>query len=233
LESPIQKLRRRRDCGLTRSQGSAAAAARWKQGQSERSYDRILREEGRKRPCDGATCRGKDREVFRLQTVTVGSLSLSTDGRELAFITRSGKGQTEMRQTLMILPTAGGAPRELCQTPDSITGTGWARNHVLVYSSREHAFLSFPATGGGPKKSLLELQGLHFPFEINPDGSKIALRRFGVTQPVCFTSASASAETGGQPAAGAMIEAIKAAPNARHYEGVLRSKTEKAATVRE
>ena len=97
-------------------------------------------------------------------------LSLSPDGRELAFIT-----STRTRRTLMIVPTVGGSPHELYQTPDNIGGTAWTRGRVMVYSYPEKAFLSFPTTGGPPDKTQSSIHDSQAAFVISPDGTQIAL----------------------------------------------------------
>jgi Tol biopolymer transport system component len=137
-------------------------------------------------PCEESECTylmlardlktGRDRELFRIRARLLYSSTMSPDGRDLAFFALHG-GEL----AAMIVQAAGGTPRELYRTKDSLLpGTlTWAQDgsHVLAFcdeSGREAAW-SFPRNGGSPEKSPLNMRiGVGPLPEVSPDGTRIA-----------------------------------------------------------
>ena len=135
-------------------------------------------------PCEGANCThvmlardletGRDREIFRITAVNLGSVSVSHDGRSLAFRVGTGAGYV-----VMVAPTAGGPPRELGRLPDDhvfITATAWTPDggHVLAlrFPNSRGEVWSIPAGGGLPEKSTLGM-GVSSP-AVSPAGTQVA-----------------------------------------------------------
>jgi Tol biopolymer transport system component len=132
-------------------------------------------------PCDAATCTyvmvardfetGRDREVVRLQTASLTDLSISPDGREVAFIAGTNTGPA-----VMVAPSAGGTPRELYRGPGRFFNTTlWTQDgaHVLVFSHTQSGSdaWSIPVKGGAPEKSSLRLSPGNAA--VSPDGTQI------------------------------------------------------------
>jgi Tol biopolymer transport system component len=131
--------------------------------------------------CDAGTCTyvilardfetGRDREVVRLQATSLTDLSLSPDGREVAFIAGTRTGLA-----VMAAPTAGGAPRELYRGPNGLTTTLWTQDgaHVLVFSHTQSGSdaWSIPVKDGAPEKTSLRLSPGNAA--VSPDGTQIA-----------------------------------------------------------
>jgi Tol biopolymer transport system component len=116
---------------------------------------------------------GRDRELLRFEAASITDLSISPDGRNLAFIAAT----TRDGSTVLVAPTGGGAPRELFRGPALFNGTAWTPDgaHVLVFSAQSGGEVwSFPAKGGAPVKSVLHLPV--FGGVVSPDGTQIAFR---------------------------------------------------------
>jgi Tol biopolymer transport system component len=134
-------------------------------------------------PCDKGKCTfamsahnlesGRDRELFKVATGGLDSLSVSPDGRELVFFTRDEGGTS-----LMIAPTAGAAPREIYRGRDELIRNALTWTHdgsrVLTFYSKggREELWAFPTKGGPPETStsLTRMSAL----AVSPDGSRIA-----------------------------------------------------------
>jgi Tol biopolymer transport system component len=134
-------------------------------------------------PCEATKCTyvmlardletGRDREIFRINAGLWG-VSISPDGRDVAFTTWDGPAQL-----IMVAPTAGGPPREIYRTDGvGFTGTTWAQDagHVLAFRGADGgggAVWSIPTKGGSPEKSPLRIKPSETP-AVSPDGTQIA-----------------------------------------------------------
>ncbi len=117
---------------------------------------------------------GEERELYRLAW-SAGSLdvvSLSSDGRQLAFVVSNTEQKTE---SVMILPADGGSPHELHRSKVSITNLDWTKDdrHVLMeffLESGEYRVWSVSIEGGEPQPSPVatRLRAVH------PNGRHIA-----------------------------------------------------------
>ncbi len=143
-------------------------------------------------PCEGNKCtwalaarnieNGRDSEICRLNGVRVTALVASPNGRDVVFITREDQQTGAPKQSLMVVPSAGAAPRELYNT-----GAGMLLANVIAWTpdgsrvlaiwlkDNEEAVWSFPAKGGPPETS-----PLHMPISasgsaaVSPDGTRLA-----------------------------------------------------------
>lgn len=135
---------------------------------------------------------GQDAEVYRSTSPDAGpnNLTLSPDGQWLAF----GLGNFVNGRVLMVMPAAGGAPRELMRLQrGSFTGLEWANDgrHLLFTRSPESPagfqirgqseLWRVPVGGGEPHRVGLptRYQGT---LAIHPDGRRIAFEA-GETAP--------------------------------------------------
>ncbi len=137
-------------------------------------------------PCEGARCTyalvardiqtGRDREIVRHSANRLWGTSISSDGRNVAFIARDPLGTS-----IMIAPSAGGPSREIYRgTNDGyFWSTAWARDggHLLALHNQAPMpggeLWSFPAKGGPPEKSPLRVRPSEKP-AVSPDGTQIA-----------------------------------------------------------
>ena len=115
----------------------------------------------------------EERELYqgKMPTGLIEDTSLSTDGRQLAFLLGNREAKTE---SVMIVPAEGGTARELYRSETAINRLGWTKDnhHVLMecYSdSAPSKVWSVPMEGGEPQPSPFEtgLTGVH------PDGRRI------------------------------------------------------------
>ncbi len=133
-------------------------------------------------PCDGNRCTfvmfgrdlatGKDREIFRNKGF-FNNVSISRDGRQMAFTTIDRDGQA-----LMVVPTAGGAPREIYRRTEDrrLRGTDWTPDGSFVVAMcgpSPGSIWSIPTRGGSPVRSPLRMRPSEKP-AISPDGRQIA-----------------------------------------------------------
>ncbi len=124
---------------------------------------------------------GRDKVLYRGRNTNV---ALSPDGRQLAFTTRHPATQSVV---LMVMPAAGGEPRELLSTqpPETIPlgrGIAWMPDgrHLLFLKVREVSGVGrtttelwrVPAEGGQPRKLELAMQGLR-ALRFHPDGKRV------------------------------------------------------------
>jgi len=122
---------------------------------------------------------GEDTELYRSESpgVSFFGLAISRDGAYLSFsrnLPESGK------RALTVVPTAGGAPREIYhgtyEKPTPFFGV-WSKDgtHILFASHGEKKgeLWAIPAEGGEPKKLGLGMEQISFG-DLSPDGGKLA-----------------------------------------------------------
>jgi len=110
------------------------------------------------------------------------NLSISPDGRQLAF---SFSGTVPFT-SLMVIPTAGGAPREILQLkdPESIR-SGWhgniewiAEGHQIIFVKAQKDGSSelwqIPVEGGIPQNLGITTLGIISGLRVHPDGRRVA-----------------------------------------------------------
>ena len=130
---------------------------------------------------------GEERELYRavpparVHHWPTSNTAVSPNGQRLAFVWADGKvGIT----ALMVLPTAGGEPRELLrsQEPEGISLPAWTPDsrHIMyartVYGEKPKFELwRISADGGRPQKIGLVMEGLEpYGLSVHPDGKRIA-----------------------------------------------------------
>ncbi len=112
---------------------------------------------------------GQEKELYRGPQLR--SMSLSSDGRQLAFVER--QPQAGASRALKVMPVTGGAPRTL------IEGVGWQGPVAWTPDSRQLVFARgdelwrMPVEGGNPHKLGLAMEQLS-DLRIHPDGRRIA-----------------------------------------------------------
>ena len=121
---------------------------------------------------------GRETEIYHATSSSAGpnNLALSPDGRWLAF----GLGEGIGSRILMVMPAAGGAPRELMRLPEekgdvlapAISGLEWAGDAHLVYSIGAELW-RISVNGGEPERLGLATQR-RGTLAIHPDGRQIA-----------------------------------------------------------
>lgn len=109
------------------------------------------------------------------------NLAVSPDGQRLAFVWADGKLEIT---ALMVLPTAGGEPRELLrgQKPESISVPAWTPDsRYLIYARSvtgkkgKFEFWRISAEDGEPENLGLVMEGLlPYGLSVHPDGKRIA-----------------------------------------------------------
>jgi Tol biopolymer transport system component len=140
---------------------------------------------GRKQGGDGAIVKrelssGKESEIVRVkllpnQTVYTRGFVVSPDGHSLAYLTSDG---TTAHTAIMLMPLAGGQPRELVKISGSVYLGGWTPdNQSLLYSrnageGRTEALL-LPINGSQPRN--LDLgESFATELQMHPDGKRVA-----------------------------------------------------------
>ncbi|MGA2586294.1 MAG: hypothetical protein ABSF88_04620 [Candidatus Aminicenantales bacterium] len=117
---------------------------------------------------------GEEKELYQMKEPagSIDDLSLSKDGRQLAFVQANAESKTE---SLIIVPAEGGSPRELLRSKTPINQIDWTKDgrHVLMVwymaTGPSHVW-SMSIEGGEPQPSpaATYLQAVH------PDGRRIA-----------------------------------------------------------
>jgi Tol biopolymer transport system component len=138
---------------------------------------------------------GDEKELYRpvppaqVHHWPTSNLAVSPDGQRLAFVWTDGK--TEERATaLIVLPTAGGEPREVvrAQEPEQISLPAWMPDsrHIMYargvslagsVSGEKQRFelWRIAAEGGEPQRLGLVMEGLApYGLSVHPDGTRIA-----------------------------------------------------------
>ncbi len=116
---------------------------------------------------------GEERELYqgKMPAGLIEDISLSTDGRQLAFLLGNREAKTE---SVMIMPAEGGSARELYRSETAINRLGWTKDdrHVLMERYAESGpskVWSISIEGGEPQPSSFET-GL---YDVHPDGRRI------------------------------------------------------------
>ncbi len=146
----------------------------------------IVYERGRKQGGDGVIVKrelssGKESEIVRVKLlpnhgVATRGFVVSPDGQSLAYLTSNG---TPAHTAIMVMPLAGGQPRELLKVTEFVYLGGWTPDsQSLLYSRNgtlpgDVAAWLLPVNGGPPRK--LDL-GERFATELqmHPDGKRVA-----------------------------------------------------------
>lgn len=131
---------------------------------------------------------GEERELYRptppaeVYHFPTSNLSVSPDGQRLAFVWSDAK--SEMTTALMVLPTAGGAPRELVRAKDParIGVTAWTPDSRHITYARSVAgdkgmfeFWRVAVEGGEPQNLGLKMEArVPYGLSVHPDGTRIA-----------------------------------------------------------
>lgn len=141
---------------------------------------------------------GEERELYRptppaeVYHWPTSNLSVSPDGQRVAFVWSDG--QSERTTALMVLPTAGGAPRELVRVKDParIGVPAWTPDSRHIIYARSVAgdkgyalgvlwttvmfeFWRVAADGGEPENLGLKMEArAPFGLSVHPDGTRIA-----------------------------------------------------------
>ncbi len=130
---------------------------------------------------------GEEKELYRavspaqVRHFPTSNLAVSPDGQRLAFVWQDGKvGIT----ALMVLPTAGGKPRELlrAQEPERISVPGWTPDSRHIIYARSVAgekgkfeLWRVSAEGGEPQNFALTMEArVPYGLSVHPDGKRIA-----------------------------------------------------------
>ena len=132
---------------------------------------------------------GEERELYRptppaeVYHWPTSNLSVSPDGQRVAFVWWDGK-TVERTTALMVLPTAGGEPRELLRAkhPSRIGVTAWTPDsrHIMYALSvtGEKGMFEFwrvAADGGAPQNLGLKMEArVPYGLSVHPDGTRIA-----------------------------------------------------------
>ncbi|MCH7825134.1 MAG: PD40 domain-containing protein [Acidobacteria bacterium] len=128
---------------------------------------------------------GREMQLYRPDARThLSDLALSTDGQRLAFAS-STKRSHVAAEALLVMPAAGGTPRELLRLPQETAGRftysiAWTRDGSQLLFSRRVGEPSRPselwrisAQGGEPERLGLPLWG-RGGVRVHPDGRRIA-----------------------------------------------------------
>jgi Tol biopolymer transport system component len=128
---------------------------------------------------------GEARDLYRTQEdVELDDLALSPDGRQLAFVV-SNWNRKPNTFVLMVMPSYGGAPRELLRSEQFIAALTWTRDgrHLLTVRNSDSGpteLWSVPVDGGEPQLSGLPMPGeaaVPHSVALHPDGRRIAFSR--------------------------------------------------------
>jgi hypothetical protein len=152
-------------------------------------YARRNRYEQGKGYCNGQILRhnldtGQETELYREEDDGIFDCHLSSDGSQIAYAARVSKGRS-----VMLMPTAGGEPRELFSLPaqEKIWYTvGWSPDgrHLLFWkvtsgdaegqSPPTYELWRISADGGQPEKLAWESQTGIFGLRLHPSGKQVA-----------------------------------------------------------
>jgi len=115
---------------------------------------------------------GREKEIYRPATRSqLKQLTLSPDGRWLALV--SSGGAQEAATPLLVIPAAGGEPREVFKAsrPEAVEWTADG-THLLFASGSE--LWRIPAEGGQPQRLGLKTVFANATLSVHPDGRRIA-----------------------------------------------------------
>lgn len=132
---------------------------------------------------------GEERELYRavppaqVHHWPTSNLAVSPDGQRLAFVWTDAKN-VERTTALMVLPTAGGEPRELfrAQGPARIGVPAWTPDSRHIIYARSvtgekgmFEFWRISAEGGEPQNLGLKMEArVPYGLSVHPDGTRIA-----------------------------------------------------------
>jgi len=128
---------------------------------------------------------GQDKELYRkIAPPDIGSLTLSPDGKYLAFGTAEMVEKKLESDVLRVIPAAGGEPFDLIKvpTPEMIASYAWTPNgREILFAKRLSSkqqgqkleLWMIPTEGGEPRKLGLAIYEL-INLSIHPDGQRIA-----------------------------------------------------------
>jgi Tol biopolymer transport system component len=125
----------------------------------------------------------EEKQLFKaVGKISPANLTISPDGRQLAF-SLSG---TAPETSLMVMPVAGGSPREILQLkdPESIR-SGWKGSVEWIADGRQILFVKaqkdrkdelwqISAEGGKPRNLGITNQGIISQLRVHPDGKRVA-----------------------------------------------------------
>jgi Tol biopolymer transport system component len=121
---------------------------------------------------------GNERVLLRKEQIEQRSVSVSPDGRNIAVAIRE---QTSMAQALIVLPLAGGEPRELLRTPVGFRFTAWTPDGRFILFTKvkspdaeDSEIWMIPAAGGEPRKIDIGTTRIVDGLSIQPGTGKIA-----------------------------------------------------------
>ncbi len=132
---------------------------------------------------------GEEKELYRavppakVHHWPTSNTAVSPNGQRLAFVWTDAKN-VDRATALMVLPTAGGEPRELlrAQEPEVISVPAWTPDsrHIMYARTVQGEKQTFElwrisAEGGEPQKLGLVMEGLEpYGLSVHPDGKRIA-----------------------------------------------------------
>jgi Tol biopolymer transport system component len=125
----------------------------------------------------------EEKQLFKpVGKISPANLVISPDGRQLAFSLSGAVPET----SLMVMPTAGGSPREILQLkdPESIRA-GWHGNIEWIADGHQILFVKaqkdgnnelwqIPVEGGKPQNLGITNQGIISGLRVHPDGRRVA-----------------------------------------------------------
>jgi Tol biopolymer transport system component len=129
---------------------------------------------------------GEEKELYRALPATVrnwptSNLAVSPDGQRLAFVWTDEQAKTT---ALMVLPTAGGEPRELlrAQEPETVSVPAWTPDSRHIFYARsvsgenqKFALWRISAEGGESQNLELSMEArVPYGLSVHPDGKRIA-----------------------------------------------------------
>lgn len=124
---------------------------------------------------------GEEREVARLQGPGLGEISVSPDGRDVAYISE----QPGVGADLFVAPVAGGSPRSLLHVtaPEQLVQRfGWTSDGRAIVVAKQHATRNrkelwlLPLSDDKPRKLDIDVENwlLEDGFRLDPAGKQIA-----------------------------------------------------------
>jgi Tol biopolymer transport system component len=125
----------------------------------------------------------EEKQLFKpVGKISPANLVMSPDGGQLAFSLSGAVPET----SLMVMPAAGGSPREILQLkdPESIRA-GWNGNIEWIADGRQILFVKaqkdgsnelwqIPVEGGKPRNLGITYKGIISDLRVHPDGKRVA-----------------------------------------------------------
>ena len=135
---------------------------------------------------------GPSQIVYQSQGTFLSGPALSPDGTMLAFAASSGSFPDDNVSMVMVMPIAGGQPREVCRVDDHVQNPIWSRDgQRLIFTTYNNPprkgvradVWTVPVAGGQPKAMNLGLHWVFFP-ALSPDGRQLVIRDENFTNDV-------------------------------------------------